>query len=46
MQEVVTLVVFAPFSTFYLKEALTWNHAFGFALIAAGAFFIFRGPIA
>ena len=44
MQEVITLVVFAGFSVFYLKEAITWNHAIGFALIAAGAFFVFRGP--
>ncbi len=42
IQEVVTLSVFAVFSVFYLKEALTWNHAFGFALIAIGAAFIFR----
>jgi uncharacterized protein (DUF486 family) len=45
MQEVITLVVFAAFSVFYLKEAITWNHAVGFALIAGGAFFIFRGPL-
>ncbi len=45
MQEVITLVVFAGFSVIYLKEALTWNHAVGFALIAAGAFFVFRGPL-
>jgi uncharacterized protein (DUF486 family) len=42
MQEVITLVVFAGFSVFYLKEAFTWNYAIGFALIAAGAFFIFH----
>jgi len=42
MQEVITLVVFAGFSVLYLKEALTWNHAIGFALIAVGATFIFR----
>jgi uncharacterized protein (DUF486 family) len=42
MQEVITLVVFAGFSVLYLKEAVTWNHAIGFALIAAGAFFIFH----
>jgi hypothetical protein len=23
---------------------LHWNHALGFALIGAGAFFVFRGP--
>ena len=44
MQEVITLVVFAGFSLLYLKEAITWNHAIGFSLIAAGAFFVFRGP--
>jgi uncharacterized protein (DUF486 family) len=42
MQEVITLSVFALFSVFYLKEALTWNHLAGFALIAAGAALIFR----
>jgi hypothetical protein len=44
MQEVITLAVFAVFSVLYLGEALTWNHVAGFALIAAGAWFIFRGP--
>jgi hypothetical protein len=42
MQEVITLVVFAVFSVLYLKEPLGWNHALGFAFIAAGAFFIFH----
>jgi uncharacterized protein len=45
MQEVITLIVFAFFSVFYLKEALTLNHLVGFALIAAGAFFVFKGPL-
>jgi uncharacterized protein len=43
MQEVITLVVFAGFSVVVLKEPLGWNHAVGFALIAAGAAFIFAG---
>ena len=43
IQEVVTLVVFAGFSVLYLKEPLGWNHAIGFALIAAGAGFVFSG---
>ncbi|MCG6114765.1 MAG: DMT family protein [Mesorhizobium sp.] len=43
MQEVITLTVFAVFSVVYLKEALTWNHLAGFALIAAGAALVFRG---
>jgi uncharacterized protein (DUF486 family) len=42
MQEVITLVVFAVFSVLYLKESFAWNHAIGFALIAAGAFFVFQ----
>ena len=45
MQEVITLTVFAGFSVVYLKEPLGWNHAVGFALIAAGAFFIFKGKV-
>ncbi|MBT9247412.1 DMT family protein [Gemmobacter fulvus] len=42
IQEVITLVVFALFSVFFLKEPLTWNHLVGFAFITAGAFFIFH----
>lgn len=45
MQEVITLVVFAGFSVLYLKESFTLNHLVGFALIAAGAFFVFKGPL-
>jgi len=45
MQEVITLVIFAVFSVFYLDERLTINHAIGFSLICAGAFFVFKGPI-
>jgi uncharacterized protein len=44
MQEVITLLVFAAFSILYLKEPMTWNYAIGFALIASGAYFVFRGP--
>jgi uncharacterized protein (DUF486 family) len=42
MQEVITLLVFAAFSVIYLKEQLAWNHAIGFSLVAAGAFFVFH----
>jgi uncharacterized protein len=45
MQEVITLIVFAVFSVGYLGESLTINHAVGFAFIALGAFFVFRGPL-
>ncbi|MDH4411660.1 MAG: DMT family protein [Rhizobium sp.] len=43
IQEVITLIVFSGFSVFFLKESLTINHVIGFALIAAGAAFVFRG---
>nr|WP_040597620.1 DMT family protein [Sphingomonas elodea] len=42
MQEVITLTVFAGFSVLYLGQKITLNHLIGFALIAAGAFFLFR----
>lgn len=42
IQEVITLSVFALFSIWYLGEPLNWNHLVGFALIAAGAFFVFH----
>lgn len=44
MQEVITLCVFAGFSIVYLGQKVTANHAIGFALIAAGAYFVFRSP--
>jgi hypothetical protein len=43
IQEVITLVVFAGFSVTYLGEKLTLNHGIGFALICAGAWFVFQG---
>jgi uncharacterized protein (DUF486 family) len=45
IQEVITLMVFAAFSVLYLKQPMTWNYGIGFALIALGAFFVFRAPL-
>jgi len=42
IQEVITLIVFAAFSVFYLKEPMRWNHAAGFALIVLAVFVIFK----
>jgi len=42
MQEVITLGVFAVFSTFYLGEAIRWNHIVAFTLLAGAAFFAFH----
>lgn len=45
MQEVITLIVFAGFSILYFKEPMTVNTVVGFALIAAGAYFVFANPL-
>jgi uncharacterized protein len=45
IQEVITLLVFVAFSIFYLREPMTLNHLVGFAFIAIGAFFVFKGPL-
>jgi len=42
MQEIITLLVFAGFSVFYLDEAIRWNHLAGFACLVAAAFFVFH----
>ena len=44
MQEVITLIVFAGFSVFWLGEKLTLYHGIGFSLIALGAGFVFFAP--
>ena len=41
LQEIITLLVFAGFSIWYLGEPLKWNHVAGFALIVVAAFLIF-----
>lgn len=41
MQEVITLLVFAGFSTWYLGQPLKWNHWAGFALVVGAAWLIF-----
>ncbi|AWH16509.1 hypothetical protein C1922_03775 [Stenotrophomonas sp. ZAC14D2_NAIMI4_7] len=42
MQEVITLLVFAVFSAFYLDQPLKWNHWAAFALIVVAAFLMFK----
>ena len=41
IQEVITLVVFAGFSAWYLGQPLKWNHYAAFALIVGAAFLMF-----
>ena len=38
IQEGITLVVFAVFSTYYLGERMQWNHWLAFALVFSGVF--------
>jgi uncharacterized protein len=40
---VITLIVFAGFTTVYFSEPLNWMQAGGFALIALGAALVFHG---
>ena len=40
-QEILTQLVFAGFSTWYLGQPLKWNHYAAFALIVGAAFLMF-----
>jgi hypothetical protein len=42
IQEVITLIVFAVFSMFYLREGLRWNYVVAFMMIIGAAFFMFK----
>jgi uncharacterized protein (DUF486 family) len=43
LQEVITLIVFVPFSIFFIGEELRWNFLWaGFCLVGA-VYFIFKG---
>ena len=44
LQEILTLVVFAGFSVWYLGQPLKWNHYAAFALIVGAAFLMFYEP--
>jgi len=41
MQEVITLIVFAAFSLFFLKEDFKWNYAVSFMFIIGAVYFAF-----
>src|SRR5436190_9608757 len=42
IQEVITLTVFSVFSVLYLGAPIKWNYIFGFGLIVAAVFVIFK----
>ncbi|RMH15170.1 MAG: hypothetical protein D6701_10325 [Gemmatimonadetes bacterium] len=46
LQESITLLVFVPFSVYYLKERVTLDYLWAGLCVLAAVFFIFRGKIA
>ncbi|AER55722.1 hypothetical protein DSC_05355 [Pseudoxanthomonas spadix BD-a59] len=44
IQEVITLVIFAGFSAWFLGQPLKWNHYAAFALIVGASFLMFYQP--
>ena len=45
LQEVITLSVFVPFSTLYLKEKLSLDYLWAGLCLLGAIFFLFRGKI-
>ncbi|MGQ9503867.1 MAG: DMT family protein [Thermogutta sp.] len=43
MQEVITMAVFAIFSTVYMRQPVNWNYAIAGVCLVVAAFFMFRG---
>ena len=41
LQEVISLIMFAGFAIWFLKEPFRWNYAVSFALIGLAAYFMF-----
>ena len=41
IQEVISLIIFAAFAIFFLKEPFKWNYAVAFALIVGAVYFMF-----
>lgn len=42
LQEVIALLVFVPFSLYYLKEPLKWDYLWAGLCLVGAVFFIFR----
>jgi len=42
VQEAITLIVFALFSVFFLKEELKWNYIVAFIFILLAVYFVFK----
>ena len=46
LQEVITLSVFVPFATFYLKQPLRLDYLWAALCVFGAAYFMFRGGVA
>jgi uncharacterized protein (DUF486 family) len=44
VQEVVTMIVFAGFATFYMKIPLKWDYVWASFCLVGAVYFIFRTP--
>ncbi len=42
LQEVITLLVFVPFTIFYMRESLKWDYLWAALCILGAVFFVFR----
>ena len=42
IQEIITMIVFAGFCAFYMKERLTWDYLWASLCLAGAAYFMFR----
>ena len=42
LQEVITLLVFVPFSVFFLREQLKWDYLWAGLCLVGAVFFLFR----
>ena len=42
IQEILTMVVFAGFAVFYMKQQLSWDYLWASLCLAGAAFFMFR----
>ena len=45
LQEVITLVVFAPFALFYMRQPIRLDYLWAALCMVAAVYFVFRSPV-
>jgi len=45
IQEIITMIVFAGFSYWYMDKPLSWNYLYAGLCMVGAAYFIFRSPL-